>query len=169
MSTVFYGYRVPKKNIWKMLKKVKELYLYDSRSFRCLDDETYKNYLAAQKSDDPEKLKSYIRLREFWQVNIQLFDISNSEYIFRVLEHGYYFENVIHTKLNRLGVKSFFLDTRVGEGSSPIKKTRKLVDEIDLMIREGEYFIYPVVDDNSLQEASFNRYMETLRKETKVK
>lgn len=139
MSTVFYGYRIKKRDFWSFLDKVRTEYKRDSLSllrvqvlYKAIISETIKYH---------EALTDLKKNEEVTVVRLQLFDRGNYFY-FRVLECGYYFMNR-HEEWSE--VEPVFYDSRT-DIPPEHKKNRKIVDWIDNEIRQRHYFIAHIVD-----------------------
>jgi hypothetical protein len=128
MSSVFNGYKVNKKNFWTVVDYIKR---------------NVPNYPIQYSVYEQHKdiiLKE--RLKE-----IQVFDYSNSIYIFRILESGF---ETIKILRNIPVCQNVFVDTRSDSEKSIKKSFMKILDFVDDQIRMKRYFIVPIISKEDL-------------------
>lgn len=143
MSTVMHCYKIPKTSRWDLFDKVISHYVENSIILKLA--EVYRKEESAYK---------------YWQfcndsenhVSFQLFDFE-PDWIFRVLERGYYFANN-HAKLfPELG--EVFYDDRTD--IPPEHEANEVItDKIDEMVRNKRYFMIPIIDSDLLFSISFD-------------
>lgn len=147
MSVVFYGYRIPKNEWWDFSERVRNFYKKNSILFKkyvVLGQDIGTNNLATYYDKVTKNIKEEI-------VEIQLFDIDN-DYVFRVLESGYFFMNNHLKIIDGYTVSLVYYDGR-SDVSEEEEANLPLIDVLDQQITDRKYFIYSVVSDEDLIRA----------------
>jgi len=142
MSTVFYGYRIKKQDLWPTVDKIKKFYkekspFYDGLAeIACVEDQT------ERMTWDKEEvlINEYAGTKEARLVELQFFEFED-HYVFRVLERGYFFAN----NSEQFALESVWYDNRTDDDWDEMQKHREAVDEIDDMISRGHSFEVTIV------------------------
>ncbi len=143
MSTVMNCYRINKADWWNLFDKITKHYVEDSI--------TMKLAKAYQKEESGHEFWKFCKEEEH-HISVQLFDFG-SDWIFRVLETGYYFANKHKELFPELG--EAFYDDRTG--IPPEHEANKAIaDRIDVLIREKRYFMAHIIDFNLLFGIAFD-------------
>ena len=140
MSTIMYNYKISKDSWWYFYGRLREHYLNDSMIL--------------------ELAKDYQKDKSFWKfckddenhVSIQLFDFGY-DWIFRVLEHGYYFLDN-HNKLFP-ELEEVFYDDR-SDVLPDHKGNEVIARKIDYMIGQRQYLVAHIVDFDLLFSIAFD-------------
>lgn len=137
MSTVMYCYKIPKDNWWEFFRKMRQHYIDNSITMKlakaCQETKLPLEYFEFCKDDNNH-------------IETQLFDFGN-DWIFRVLETGYYFHNK-HSELFPELEEIYYDDRTV---IPPEHKANEAIsDKIEVLLKRKEYFIAYIVDFDSL-------------------
>ena len=163
MSTVFYGYRIKKTDWWNAYQAIRKEYWHGEKSatavlFREMEKKNVTAGAGKRIDGLDESDEIFNKLHEWLDAEIQLFEFGD-DYIFRVLERGWFFANSVEGM--KLPITEVFVDTRTDwpKEIDVAEQTRLLdiVDEIDEKIRQHEYVIASIVSLEELKRQYFDR------------
>lgn len=143
MSTVMYCYKINKDDWWEFFGKMRNHYINESV--------TMKLAMAYQKEESGHDFWKFCQDDEN-HISVQLFDF-NDDWIFRVLETGYYFANKHKELFSELG--EVFYDNRT---AIPLENeaNEAIADRIDVLMRQKRYFMAYILDSNLLFSIAFD-------------
>lgn len=153
MSTVFYGFVVKKKNWPKARLALRNLAL----------DQLHKTFPIEKLNDQSadERITALVDIKremidKFLTSDVQLFEIGNVFYG-RIIEHGYGMMNKVWDKMRDWPfIREFSYDDRSDPPENVsnlvLNRRRKLVNVLDEMVTERNYFVVPLVDSMDISE-----------------
>lgn len=148
-------YKINKMDWWDFFDRITKHYVEDSITLKLAEvyqkeESGYDYWQFCQDSDN--------------HISIQLFDFE-PDWIFRVLETGYYFANKHAELFPELG--EVFYDDRTDIPPED-KANEGIADKIDEMVRHKRYFMIPIIDSDLLFSIPFDvaRIKNDLEKET---
>ncbi len=150
MSTVMHCYRINKTNWWNFFDKMRDHYIENSI--------TIKLARAYQKEESNRDFWKFCRDSEN-HVSVQLFDFDD-DWIFRVLESGYYFANK-HRELFP-GLEEVSYDDRT-DIPPENEANEAIADRIDVLMKQKRYFVAYIIDFDLLFSIPFD--IDRIKKE----
>lgn len=123
MSTVFYGWKIPREELWETVRRlrtrVRPRSIYD-----------FEGIIKSGKLSYPQAVDEI-------EIEIQVFPFDDESYVFRILESGY-------ELFNRMpeDIELFAYDDRNDMLENPCSIEE--IDQIDRLIEEQIYFIIPI-------------------------
>ena len=165
MSLVYHGYRVNKDEFWDVVDEIREVYIDEHFSMEpvhqlCESIEEGDVEGSMHKlSDLIDAAVEYMRgIKEYESeinlVRLQIYDINDNEYTFRVLEPGFFFSNVVYEEIDALERLHYDGRTDITDEEREVKP---LVDKVVDLQEANRYMLVPVLSSGDLFDVYLNR------------
>lgn len=147
---IFYGYKIKRKEFWPFVHSVRQYYKQYHLMFNLRLNDIYKvvDEDSANKAYEViMQLLNTPQLKNNGGAEIEIFEWSTQEYIFRVLERSYFFRDS-HAK-EKWPLTEIIYDETLGV-LPELLLNRKYVEFVDDKIIKQEYFITPIFTRDDL-------------------
>ena len=187
MGLKFDGYKVPKEDFWDAVDKIRDLY-YEKHAATETVREIIEAFIENPENFDYDSTKVMEEMSETEKffadraaghredfkrenlVQLQVYDLGDS-FVFRVVEPGYFFGNVIaeHLGGNHMGepglLDPFWYNGTVMKGHSDGAKEQ--VEEVAKLQEQKRYFLVPVLEVGDISDVYFKEKAEDLHEAKK--
>lgn len=148
MSTVMYCYKVRREDWWEFAAKLRKFYHESNILLKVIHASAGKSVEDIQAARN--KWLEWFRDRHFaeeYSSQVQLFELDDEHYLFRVLERGYRFMN--NYEKRGWPVEPVVYDNRT---DVPLKDeaNEQTAEWMDERIQQRQYFLWPLVDKHDI-------------------
>lgn len=181
MGLKFNGYRVDKDDFWDAVDKIRDLY-YEKHAATEAVRELVETFIENPEDFDHDSAKVMEKMSEFEDafadraigyrddykreelVQLQVYDMGDGSYVFRVLEPDYFFDNVIAEHLGGEPglLDPFWYSGTTMEGHSDDAKGQ--VEEVAELQEQKRYFLVPILEVDDMSDVYFQEKREDLAK-----
>lgn len=185
MGLKFHGYQVDKSDFWEAVDEIRDVYFDEypaTEAIRELIDTFIENPedFDHDSTNLLEKMSEFedvfadraIGYREDYKreklVQLQVYDLGEDSYVFRVIEPDYFFDNAVAEQLggNHQGepgpLEPFWYSGTTMEGEVPSGDPKEAVEEIADLQEKKRYFLVPILEVDDLSDVYYYEKREDL-------
>jgi len=187
MGLKFNGYKVAKEDLWEAVDEIRDLY-YEKHGATEAVRELVETFIENPEDFNHDSANVLEKMSEFENVfasrathreeykreklaQLQVYDFDEDSYVFRVIEPGYFFDNVIaeHLGGNHMGdpglLDPFWYSGTTMEGHG--ERAKEQVEEVAELQEQRRYFLISVLEVDDMSDVYFQEKREDLAKARK--